>query len=300
MNRVAIAIATATAAAFLGGCPPGTPPPVTPEPTDDADVDDPDPVDAAPPADAGDLAGYPWSLVWRDEFDGAAGTRPDATKWKHDVGGDGWGNEQLEFDTDRTENAAHDGQGRLAIVARQEDYGGRSYTSARLNTHGKFERTYGRFDARIQLPRGQGIWPAFWLLGANFANAGWPGCGEVDIMEYRGQETNMIRGSLHGPGYSGGANHGRENNVGVDLSLAFHTYTVEWDPERVVWKVDDEVFFTATPSDLPEGTDWVYDHNFFIILNLAVGGNYVGFPNGATTFPQTMLVDYVRVYERLP
>ena len=280
---------------FLAACAPGTPGPNEPGDGDAAAA-----VDSGPPADAAPEPGYPWRLVWQDEFDGPAGARPDPAKWRADVGGDGWGNNQLEFDTDRTDNASLDGQGHLAIVARREDFGGRQYTSARLTTNGRFDRAYGRFEARLKLPRGQGIWPAFWLLGSNFANAGWPGCGEIDIMENRGHEPRINRGSLHGPGYSGGANHGREVDVGANLALDFHPFVVEWDPGRVIWKVDDQAFFTATPADLPEGTSWVYDHAFFIIINVAVGGNYSGNPDGTTEFPQTMLVDHVRVYERLP
>lgn len=294
MIRTAAAAALA-AVSFLG-CAPGTPGPEEPGTTDAPTTAG----DAGPVDDAAPEPGYPWQLVWQDEFDGAAATRPDATRWRHDVGGDGWGNNQLEFDTDRTDNAAHDGQGRLVITARREDYGGRNYTSARLTTSGKFERAYGRFEARLQLPRGQGIWPAFWLLGGNFANAGWPGCGEIDIMENRGDQPRISRGSLHGPGYSGGDNHGRDVDSGVNLSQGFHTFVVEWDPGRVVWKIDDDVFFTATPADLPAGTTWVYDHAFFIILNVAVGGHFSGNPDATTTFPQVMLVDHVRVYERLP
>jgi beta-glucanase (GH16 family) len=286
-------VRAALAVCALAACAPGTPPPGAPP------GDAPPPIDAAS-ADATGFLGEPWSLVWHDEFEGAAGTRPDPSKWRHDVGGDGWGNGQLEFDTDRVDNAALDGEGRLAIVARREDYGGRSYTSARINTAGRFEAAYGRFEARIKMPRGQGIWPAFWLLGADIGSAGWPGCGEIDVMEYRGQIPRNIRGSLHGPGYSGGANHGREIDVGVDLSQDFHVYAIEWDPGRVVFKVDEEAYLTATPADLPAGTTWVYDHPFFVILNVAVGGYYVGNPDDSTVFPQTMLVDHVRVYERLP
>ncbi len=289
-------IRAATIAVVLAACAPGTPPgapgmPGSPDATHE-------PTDASS-ADS-DLLGPPWHLVWQDEFDGSDGARPDPSKWKYDVGGDGWGNEQLEFDTDRTDNAALDGQGHLRIVARREAYGGRAFTSARINTAGHFERAYGRFEARIRQPRGQGIWPAFWALGSNIANAGWPGCGEVDIMEYRGQHPRNNRGSLHGPGYSGGANHGKEIDTSVDLSQDFHTYAIEWDPGRVVFKFDEKAYFTATPADLPEGTTWVYDHPFFIILNVAVGGTYVGSPDGTTQFPQTMLVDHVRVYERIP
>jgi len=296
MIRLGLAATLTALTAGLAACAPGTPPPETPG-TDAADPPD----DAGPTGpDAGDLLGPPWRIVWQDEFDGAAGQRPDPSKWRADVGGDGWGNNQLEFDTDRTDNAALDGAGHLQIIAKRESFGGRQYTSARLNTIGRFERTYGRFEARIRLPRGQGIWPAFWLLGGNLANVGWPDCGEVDIMENRGHQPRINRGSLHGPGYSGGANHGREVEAPVDLTSGYHVYAVEWDPGRVVWKLDEQVFFTATPADLPAGANWVYDHPFFIILNVAVGGNYSGNPDGSTTFPQTMLVDHVRVYERLP
>lgn len=289
-RRVALALVTIA----LGGCPPGTPPPGAPS------ADALPPADAGPPPDGEEVLGYPWQLVWRDEFDGAAGTPPDPTRWRHDVGGDGWGNQQLEFDTDRVENSSHDGRGNLVITARREAYNGRDYTSARLTTAGRFERAYGRFEARMKLPRGQGLWPAFWLLGADIGNVGWPQCGEIDIMEYRGQEPRRNRGSLHGPGYSGGANHGRDIDTGHDLSQDFHTYAIEWDPERVVWKIDEQAFFTATPADLPAGTEWVYDHPFFAILNLAVGGTYVGNPDGSTVFPQSLVIDHVRVYERLP
>lgn len=285
MNRIA------PICVLIAACAPGTPAPDKPAIADAAVAI---PVDAMP----ADILGPPWHLIWQDEFDGAENARVDPAKWRYDVGGDGWGNAQLEFDTDRVENSSLDGQGHLRIIARRENFSGRQYTSARLNTAGKFERAYGRFEARIKLPRGQGIWPAFWVLGANVATAGWPGCGEIDIMEYRGQQVRNNRGSLHGPGYSGGGNVGKEIDAGLDLSAAFHTYAVEWDPGRVVFKIDNNAFFTATPADLPAGTTWVYDHPFFIILNVAVGGTYVGSVDAS--FPQTMLVDHVRVYERIP
>jgi beta-glucanase (GH16 family) len=142
-----------------------------------------------------------WSLVWSDEFDGAAGTLPDAANWRFDVG-TGWGNAQLEFDTDRASNASMDGSGHLAITARQESFNGSAYTSARITTQGKREFQYGRVTARIKLPVGQGIWPAFWLLGSQHHEVGWPQSGEIDVMEYRGQEPRVVLGSVHGPGYS--------------------------------------------------------------------------------------------------
>ncbi|MCY1083312.1 glycoside hydrolase family 16 protein [Archangium lansingense] len=243
--------------------------------------------------------GSEWQLVWQDEFEGTAGTPPSAERWVHDVGGHGWGNEQWEFNTARPENASLDGAGNLLITARKESYQGRSYTSARINTRGRFEHTYGRFEARIQLPVGRGIWPAFWLLGANLAEVDWPECGEIDIMEYRGQLPALVRGSLHGPGYSGGGNIGYEHAVsGGKLNEDFHVYAVEWEPNRIRWLLDGVTFFETTPARLPAGARWVFDHPHFIILNVAVGGNFVGPPDNSTVFPQQMKVDYVRVYSR--
>ncbi len=239
-----------------------------------------------------------WELVWQDEFDGPAGTPPSPDKWKHDVGGDGWGNEQLEFDTARPENASMDGEGHLVITARKERYQGKDYTSARINTSGRLDRAYGRYEARLQLPVGRGIWPAFWMLGSDVGTVGWPDCGEIDIMEYRGQLPSIVRGSLHGPGYSGGNNLGQEHvSAGVKLNEDFHVYAVEWEPERIRWFLDGTMFFEATPAKLP-GKKWVFDHPHFIILNVAVGGNFVGPVDRTTVFPQQMKVDYVRVYAR--
>jgi len=238
-----------------------------------------------------------WQLVWEDAFEGPAGQLPDSTRWRFDIGTD-WGNAQLEYDTNRPENVSLDGAGNLAITARRESYQGRNYTSGRINTSGKFEHAYGRFEARIRLPIGQGIWPAFWLLGADFEEVDWPACGEIDIMEYRGQEPKIMLGSMHGPGYSGGqAISTRFELPGADgFNEDFHIFAVEWEPERITWIVDEERFLTVTPRDLPSGGRWVFEHPFFIILNVAVGGNFVGPPNASTVFPQTMLVDYVRVY----
>ncbi|QQR43776.1 glycoside hydrolase family 16 protein [Myxococcus xanthus] len=255
---------------------PGTPPPLAhPQPSTD------------------------WELVWQDEFDGPEGTPPSPERWVHDVGGHGWGNEQQEFNTDRTENTAHDGAGNLVITARRERYNGRDYTSGRIRTQGRYETTYGRIEARIQLPVGRGIWPAFWMLGANIHSVDWPECGEIDIMEYRGQLPSILRGSLHGPGYSAGNNLGQDYVVsGVRLNEDFHVYAVEWEPNRIRWFLDGTAFFEATPAQLPEGARWVFDQPQFIILNVAVGGNFVGPVGRDTVFPQQMKVDYVRVYAR--
>ena len=237
-------------------------------------------------------------LVWSDEFDGPAGQSPDSTKWRFDVGTD-WGNAQLEYDTNRTENVSLDGQGNLAITAIEESYLGSDYTSGRINTWGFYERTYGRFEARIKLPVGQGIWPAFWLLGGDFdePGVGWPDCGEIDILEYRGQEPQIVHGSLHGPGYSGGSPLGGSYQLaGEGFDEDFHIFAIEWDQDSITWYIDEIAYQTISSSDVPAGSAWVFDHPFFIILNVAVGGHFVGDPDASTVFPQTMLIDYVRVY----
>jgi len=237
-----------------------------------------------------------WTLVWEDQFDGPSGQLPSAANWRFDIGTD-WGNQQLEFDTDRAENTSLDGNGNLAITARQEFYQGSSFTSARITTQDLFEPQGGLIEARMQLPSGQGVWPAFWLLGANIETVPWPGCGEIDIMEYRGQEPDVIHGSLHGPGYSGGDAVTSAFYLGNDrFDTGFHVFSVEWNKNSISWYVDGTRYRTVTRDDLPG--EWVFDHPFYIILNVAVGGTYVGYPSPATAFPQTMLVDWVRVYER--
>ncbi len=237
-----------------------------------------------------------WKLVWEDEFEGPTGQLPDSTKWRFDIGTD-WGNDQLEYDTNFPENVSLDGIGNLAITAIEEDYLECDYTSGRINTRGRFEHSYGRFEARIKLPVGQGIWPAFWLLGGDIGAVGWPDCGEIDIMEYRGQEPSIVHGSLHGPGYSGGGAITLSYSlVGDQFYNGFHVFAIKWDSSRITWMVDDEPYFSVTPRDLPGGTSWVFDHPFFILLNVAVGGNFVGDPDSTTVFPQTMLIDWVRVY----
>lgn len=241
------------------------------------------------------------SLTWVEEFDGPAGARPDSSRWRFDIGED-WGNAQLEFDTARVDNVSMDGKGFLLITAREEEYSGRHYTSGRINTYKLFDHVYGRFEARIRLPVGQGIWPAFWLLGANFEDVGWPQCGEIDIMEYRGQEAHILHGSLHGPGYSGGSaitGH-REFLDDAGLHEDFHVFGVDWQPESITWTLDGEPYQKVRRQDLPEDAPWVFDHPFFVILNVAVGGNFVGPPDAETQFPQTMLVDWVKVYGGAP
>jgi beta-glucanase (GH16 family) len=241
------------------------------------------------------------TLAWHDEFDGPAGAPPDSTRWTFDVGGDGWGNSQLEYDTNRPQNVQLDGNGRLLITALREVYMGHAFTSGRITTINRYTKAYGRFEARIQMPRGRGMWPAFWLLGGNVGDVGWPDCGEIDIVENKGQEAYTVHGTVHGPGYSGGQGvSSYKNLLGMPLADDFHLYAVEWSPNSLVFSVDQFEYFTITPSQLPIGKRWVFDHPFGILLDLAVGGNYVGPPDSTTPFPQTMVVDYVRVYEPAP
>ena len=244
-----------------------------------------------------DLEG--WDLVWSDEFEGPQGQLPDARWWNFDVGTD-WGNQQLEYDTDRAENASLDGNGNLAITARRETFMGRVYTSARITTAGKFEQAYGKFSARIKLPLGQGFWPAFWLLGSDFRTVGWPQSGEIDVMEYRGQEPTVVHGTVHGPGYSGGRGvTARYAIPSGRLDDEFHVYSVEWEDGVVRWYLDGELFHVVTRTMIEGRGDWVFDHPFFIILNVAIGGTFSGgAPTSDVQFPQSMLVDWVRVYEQ--
>lgn len=244
-----------------------------------------------------------WVLSWSDEFTGTNGSAPDPSKWGYDMGGGGWGNNELETYTARTQNAQVQ-DGNLVITAIQETYTGtdgitRNYTSARLKTKGLFSQTYGRFEARIKIPTGQGLWPAFWMLGNDIDANPWPTCGEIDIMENIGRLPATIYGTIHGPGYSGGS--GITANTGLatgKFADAFHVYAVEWEGTTIRFYMDDLLYSTRTSADIPAGSVWVFDHPFFLILNVAVGGNWPGAPDGTATFPQKMLVDYVRVYKR--
>ena len=259
-------------------------------------------IPASPPAPP---AG--WTLVWSDEFEGPSGALVDAGKWVFDVGGNGWGNQELESYTDRPRNASLNGEGALAIQAQRETYVGpdgvaRDYTSARLKTQGRFEQAYGRFEARLKVPRGQGLWPAFWMLGSDIGASGWPRCGEIDVMENIGREPSTVHGTIHGPGYSGGGGIGAAFALpgGAPVADDFHVFAVEWEAAAIRWYVDGTLYQTRTTADLPAGQHWAFDHPFFILLNVAVGGSWPGSPDGTTVFPQTMLVDYVRVYRRNP
>lgn len=247
--------------------------------------------------------GSQWKLTWSDEFSGPNNSLPDTAKWSIEVGAH-WSNHELQAYTNRPQNI-HLENGNLVITATKEDYAGadgvsRSFTSARINTHGKFTQKYGRFEARIKLPQGQGMWPAFWLLGDDEKVSGWPKCGEIDIMELIGREMSNVYGTLHGPGYSGASSIGAKTTLPGEHKFSddFHVFAVEWEPTAIRFYVDGHLYETRTPADVPAGTKWVFDHPFFIIVNLAVGGDWPGNPDATTQFPQSMLVDYVRVYER--
>jgi beta-glucanase (GH16 family) len=263
------------------------------------------------------IATSSWTLTWSDEFSSSNGSAPDPAKWTYDLGGKGWGNQELQSYTSRSQNVQIQ-NGNLVITALQENYTGtdgiaRNYTSARLKTQNLFTQAYGRFEARIKIPRGQGIWPAFWMLGNNITQDGWPKCGEIDIMENIGREPGVIHGSLHGP--SSLARTSDETST-ISLPTAqnysddFHVYAIEWEPGAVRFYVDSNNYATFTQERVsgfvltnpemkwPAGGQWVFDHPFFIILNLAVGGVWPGSPDATTHFPQQMLVDYVRVYSK--
>jgi beta-glucanase (GH16 family) len=253
-----------------------------------------------------------WKLAWSDEFNGPAGSAPDSSKWTYDLGNNnGWGNGELEFYCAPTSNTSPcstsspnirmDGNGNLTIQAIKTASG--TWTSGRMKTEGLAQFQYGRIEARMKLPVGAGLWPAFWMLGTNIGTAGWPTCGEQDIMEWVPQYTPTTTSStVHGPGYSGAGGIGAKftfPNGGRTDDAGFHTYGLLWSPNKIQFYRDDwtKPFFTVTPANIPAGTQWVYNHPFFLLLNLAVGGGFPGPPNAATPSPATVLVDYVRVYQ---
>ena len=237
-----------------------------------------------------------WSLVWHDEFNEPDGSAPNPANWGYDTGY--WVNHEMEYYTDSPNNVRIK-DGNLVIQARQEVLNGTNgYTSARLKTEDKQSWTYGRFEARIKIPRGQGMWPAFWMLGANIETVNWPACGEIDIMENIGREPNIVHGTIHGPGYSGETGVGWYDTLPDASALAdkFHVYAIEWEANSISWFVDGLKYRTITRSDL-QGKQWVFDLPQFLLLNVAVGGGWTGQPTTETIFPQSMLVDYVRVYK---
>ena len=248
------------------------------------------------------------NLVMADEFD--VDGAPDPSLWTYDIGDGtdqgipGWGNNELQYYTDRPENVVVE-NGLLVITAREESFNGSSYTSARITTQNLFEQQYGRFEARIRLPLGKGIWPAFWLLGNDCDQNPWPQCGEIDIMEYLGDAPTVVFGSAHGPGYNAGDSISKEYQLENDrFDTGFHIFGIEWGPNFINYYVDGDLYQQITPEttaeeavdNVPNPGEWVFNRPFYIIMNIAVGGNLPGAPNAETTFPQRMYVDYVRVY----
>ncbi len=245
--------------------------------------------------------------LWNEQFDGPAGAPPDPSRWNFDTGGGGWGNAELQSYTDLPQNASLDGEGHLVITARKENYVGtdgieREYTSARLQTLERFEFTYGVLEARIKVPQGQGLAPAFWTLGndAYRGRHGWPGCGEIDAMEVFAWEPNTVHGHLHGPWPADPHGIGAAARASEPLSAGFHVYAIEWGPERVSFKLDGRTYETITRSELPANYAWPFQRPNFILLNLAVGGEWPGAPTASTQFPARMLVDWVRVWSSAP
>ena len=236
-----------------------------------------------------------WNLIWQDEFEG---NKIDPASWTYDLGAGGWGNGEAEYYTSRPENARLE-NGMLVIEARQEKFQNSYYTSARLKTQGLQEFQYGRIEARLKVPAGAGLWPAFWMLGNEFNGSNWPDCGEIDIMEYIGKESDLIMGTAHGPGYSGALGISQWNRQSYDIADDFHTYAIEWSSDQIDWFYDGVKYHTVTRDDVGD-RKWVFDHPFFILLNLAVGGQLPGPVGLDTVFPAQLMVDYVRVYQKSP
>ncbi len=230
-----------------------------------------------------------WNLVWSDEFNDST---INTSNWTYDIGGGGWGNDELEYYTNRPANAAVS-NGNLLIIARHESYNGSNYTSARLKTQGLRSFTYGRIEASIRLPQGQGLWPAFWMLGNSIEQVGWPKCGEIDIMEHI-NEVPHINGTMHWDSAGNHVSSGGE--IQCDSVMKYHLYSVQWDPDSIKWFLDGVEYWSGNIANSVKSTD-EFHLPFFIILNMAVGGSWPKNPDSTTAFPDTMFVDYVRVYQ---
>lgn len=238
------------------------------------------------------------TMIWEDDFSGAT---LNSSNWSHETGTgtNGWGNNELQYY--QSQNTTMQ-DGHLIITAKEESVGGSNYTSSRIISQNKFDFTYGRVDVRASLPEGQGMWPALWMLGSNFNSVGWPACGEIDIMEKVGGagKENVIHGTAHwqDPAANNAINHaefGGEVHLSTNTTNQFHVYSIEWTENRIVWYVDGSQYhvMSTSPADLSE-----FRRSFFFIFNVAVGGNWPGSPNASTTFPQHMIVDYIRVFQQ--
>lgn len=236
-------------------------------------------------------------IIWHDEFDYEG--KPDASKWSYDLGGNGWGNNEKQFYTDRIENSFVE-NGNLHIKAIQELYQGNTFTSARLVTKAKGDFTYARVEVKAKLPTGVGTWPAIWALasqstyGENF----WPDNGEIDIMEHVGFDQNVIHGNIHTKAFNHTIGTNKGNNVTVaTASTEFHVYAMNWLPDKIEIEVDGKIYFTFPKYAAYTWQEWPFDKPFHLLLNIAVGGNWGGQKGiDETIFPQEMLIDYVRIY----
>jgi beta-glucanase (GH16 family) len=253
--------------------------------------------------DEADREAAGWRLVWSDEFDGPAGAPADPSVWTHELGDGsangipGWGNHELQHYTAGTDNAALDGHGSLVITARRlPGTGPGEYTSARLVTKDKLAFAHGRIEARARVPRGAGLWPAFWALGTSIDQVGWPVCGEIDVLEYVGREPRRVYGAVHGPGYSGDDGVVGSVELAVDVADDDHVFAVDWEPGLIVWSLDGTPYHHVSSRDVAP-REWVFEQPFYLLLNLAVGGTFGGDVPNSTTFPQALRVDYVRVFE---
>lgn len=238
---------------------------------------------------------YPgYTLKWNDEFNEP--TLDDAS-WNFETGGNGWGNNELEYYNNSIKNCFITNRNYLVLEARRETIGNNNYTSARIQTLGKREFTYGRIDIRAKLPSGQGIWPALWMLGSNITTVSWPACGEIDMMEILGNAPAKTYGTLHwGQTGTGGSSLGSNYSLtNDDFSKKFHVFTTIWTADKIEWYVDDVKYFTANKTAITG--NYPFDNPFFFIFNIAVGGNWPGSPDGTTVFPQRMIVDYIRVFQ---
>jgi beta-glucanase (GH16 family) len=238
-----------------------------------------------------------WGLVWADEFDSPA---INTNNWRFDWGSNGWGNGELEYYTGRISNAYIE-DGKLVIQSLEQNYRDAEYTSARMKTQGKQSFRFGKIAARMKLPYGQGIWPAFWLMGEDVTNAysNWPICGEIDIFELVGSKPSTILAALHGPGFSGNEafkkNYRLKNGRFCD---DFHVFSIEWDQNSIKWFIDETNFYSVLRKKIEESGTWVFDKDFFLLMNTAVGGKLSGYPDETTVFPQKFFVDWIRYYRK--
>ena len=249
-----------------------------------------------------------WEMVWAEEFNEPAGTTPNPEFWTYEIGDvtpdgkNGWGNDERQYYTDDPANAATDGNGNMVLTVREDDsgrdcyYGECEYTSARLISWRKAEFAYGRIESRIKVPPGEGIWPAFWSLGTDIDVVSWPQTGEIDFMEFVGRLPNEIFGTIHGPGYAGGASFGNIYTFDEPVYNDYHTFAVEWEPDLIKWYVDGILYHTATPDDVAPN-EWVFNDEVFLLLNVAIGGNFGGAIDPNIELPASMAVDYIRVYQ---